>query len=159
MLFVNRSYKSFINPLWLSHAIWQQETKSSLVQIMACCLCGTKPSSEPVLTFCENEPLATKFSEILFEILRFSFKKMNSKMCSANRQPFCLGLNVLKQVPTSIFNFIGYNNSSFNVHLSTYQSIALSLLSGTNQVENFSKRAGNCLFYVYKSLMFCLLTM
>ena len=41
-------------------------------------------------------PLGTNFSEILIEILTFSFKKMLLKVSSANRRPFCLGLNVLK---------------------------------------------------------------
>ena len=41
-------------------------------------------------------PLGTNFSEILIEILTFSFKKMCLKVSSAKRQPFCLGLNVLK---------------------------------------------------------------
>ena len=40
-------------------------------------------------------PLGTNFSEILIKILAFFFKKMRSKVASAKRQPFCLGLNVL----------------------------------------------------------------
>ena len=39
--------------------------------------------------------LGTNFSEILIEILTFSFKKMRLKVSSAKRRPFCLGLNVL----------------------------------------------------------------
>ena len=39
--------------------------------------------------------LGTNFSEILIEILTFSFKKMRLNVSSAKRQPFCLGLNVL----------------------------------------------------------------
>ena len=39
-------------------------------------------------------PLGTNFSEILIEILTFSYKKMRLKV-SAKRRPFCLGLNVL----------------------------------------------------------------
>ena len=39
-------------------------------------------------------PLETNFSEILIEILTFSFKKMRLKVSSAKRRPFCLGLNV-----------------------------------------------------------------
>ena len=41
-------------------------------------------------------PLGTNFSEFLVEILIFSFKKMRSKVSSANRRPFCLGLNELR---------------------------------------------------------------
>ena len=40
-------------------------------------------------------PLGTNFSEILIEILTFSFKKMRLKVSSAKRWPFCPGLNVL----------------------------------------------------------------
>ena len=40
-------------------------------------------------------PLGTNFSEILIEILTFSFKKMRLKVSSVKRRPFCLGLNVL----------------------------------------------------------------
>ena len=40
-------------------------------------------------------PLGTNFSEILIEILTFSFKKMRFKVSSAKWRPFCLGLNVL----------------------------------------------------------------
>ena len=45
-------------------------------------------------------PLGTNFSEILIEILTFSFKKMRLKGSSAKRRPFCLGLNVLIQGQT-----------------------------------------------------------
>ena len=55
---------------------------------MACRLVGAKPLSETML-------LGTNFSEILIEILTFSFKKMRLKVSSANWSPFCLGLNVL----------------------------------------------------------------
>ena len=44
-------------------------------------------------------PLGTNFSEILMEILTFSFKKMRLKMSSAKRRPFCLGLYVLRNNP------------------------------------------------------------
>ena len=43
-------------------------------------------------------PLGTNFSEILIEILIFSFKKMRLKVSSAKRRPFCLGFNVLNQL-------------------------------------------------------------
>ena len=39
-------------------------------------------------------PLGTNFSEILIEILTFSFKKICLKVSSAKRRPFCLDLNV-----------------------------------------------------------------
>ena len=40
-------------------------------------------------------PLGTNFSDILIEILTFSFKKMHLKMSSAKWRSFCLGLNEL----------------------------------------------------------------
>ena len=40
-------------------------------------------------------PLGTNFSEILIEILIFSFTKMRLKLSSAKWRPFCLGLNEL----------------------------------------------------------------
>ena len=43
-------------------------------------------------------PLGTNFSEILIEILTFSFKKMCLKVSSVKWRPFCLGLNVLKRI-------------------------------------------------------------
>ena len=42
-------------------------------------------------------PLGTNFSEILIEILTYSFKKMRLNVSSAKWRPYCLGLNVLKQ--------------------------------------------------------------
>ena len=48
--------------------------------------------------------LGTNFSEILIEIHTFSFKKINLKMSSVKWQPFCLGINVLKQKSNSTSN-------------------------------------------------------
>ena len=46
-------------------------------------------------------PLGTNFSEILFEIYTFSFKKMHLKMSSGKWRPSCLGVNVFKVTTTS----------------------------------------------------------
>ena len=43
-------------------------------------------------------PLGTNFSEILIEIITFSFKKMHLKMLSVKWRPSCLGLNVLRHI-------------------------------------------------------------
>ena len=37
-------------------AYMHQQTKPTLVQIMACCLFGTKPLSEPMLIYCQLDP-------------------------------------------------------------------------------------------------------
>ena len=61
-------------------------------------------------------PLGRNFSEILTEILTFSFKKMHLKVSSAKRQPFCLGPNVL------IIRFECLSNSlPDNQDMRTYQ--------------------------------------
>ena len=44
-------------------------------------------------------PLGTNFSEIVIEILTFSFKKMLWKVSSGIWRPFYLGLNVLTRLP------------------------------------------------------------
>ena len=41
-------------------------------------------------------PKGANFSEILIEILKFSFKKMHLKVLSAKLWPFCLSFNVFK---------------------------------------------------------------
>ena len=56
---------------------------------MACRLVGAKPLSETVLEYCQLGLLGTNFSEILIEILTFSFKKMRLKVSSAKWRPFC----------------------------------------------------------------------
>ena len=51
-------------------------------------------------------PLGTNFSEILIEILTFSFKKMRLKVSSGKRRPFCLGLNVLNSALQSRLSYL-----------------------------------------------------
>ena len=79
-----------------SAAYMRQWTGSTLVQIMASCLFGAKPLSKPMLQYCY---LDTNFSEILIEIITFSFKKMHLKVLSAKHWPFCHGFNVLIKSP------------------------------------------------------------
>ena len=45
-----------INSLRLSDEFMHQETMTSLVQIMACCLFGNNPSSEPMMVCCQLDP-------------------------------------------------------------------------------------------------------
>ena len=65
-------------------------------------------------------PLGTNFSEILIEILTFSFKKMRLKVSSAKRRPFCLGLNVLMK---------------HYIHISAYHS--------TNYTQTYNHTTGS----------------
>ena len=50
-------------------------------------------------------PLGTNFSEILFEILILSFKKMRSKMSSAKWRLFRLDLNVIMDHPSPVWHY------------------------------------------------------
>ena len=62
-------------------------------------LTGAKPLYKPMLDYLLIGPSGTNFSEILIGILTFSFKKMCLKVSSAERRPFCVGLNVLMLHP------------------------------------------------------------
>ena len=65
---------------------------------MACRLVGAKAiiwTNDGILLIW---PSGTNFSEMLIGIHIFSLKKMHLKMPSGYRRPFCLGLNVLRQI-------------------------------------------------------------
>ena len=95
-----------VNSLRSSDAIWHCKSGSTLHQIMACHLSGTKPLHETMLIYCKWDPQEKKISEtcIKVQILRkknwwikiqiFSLKKNNLKMFVI-RSPLCLGLTVL----------------------------------------------------------------
>ena len=78
----------WINPSPPSAAYMRQWIGSTLVQIMASGLYGTKPLSKPVLGYCQ---LGTNFSKFLIKIQIFSFMKMHQKILSAKWRPFCRG--------------------------------------------------------------------
>ena len=63
-------------------------------------------------------PYGANFSEILIEILTFSFTKMSLKVSSMKWRPFCLGLNVLTVV-TVVLWYIYW------IHPSVYTSVWL----------------------------------
>ena len=85
--------------------------------------------------------LETNFSEILVEIITFSFKKMRLKVSSAKWRPCCLGLNMLRwisdgypilhrapglyEVPHKIQSFISFIDQTS----STYGTAALCMYS------------------------------
>ena len=76
-------------------------------------------------------PLGTNFSEILIEILIFSFKKMHLKVSSANRRPFCLGLNVLTH-HVGVFYY--------QIITSVSYSKSVCLLSNSSHLPNLLKK-------------------
>ena len=57
-------------------------------------------------------PLGTNFSEILIEILTFSFKKMRLKVSSAKRRTFCLNvlMHCLGQIPRTLENILAVSS-------------------------------------------------
>ena len=80
------------NSLRPSDTFMLQWTGSTLAQLTACHLYGTKPPS--VLTLLTTGPVVIKFTTIWMKIQTFSVKKIHLKM-SAKWQPDCSGLNVL----------------------------------------------------------------
>ena len=79
----------WVNPLRPCNAYRYYWTQSSLVQIMTCFLVRhwAITWTNGILSI---GPLGTNFSEILIGIPTVSFKKMQFKMSSAERRPFCL---------------------------------------------------------------------
>ena len=57
---------------------------------MAWCQPGTKPLYEPMLCYLLIGPFGTNFSQILFAIQIFSFKKMHWKMLAILSWPQCV---------------------------------------------------------------------
>ena len=69
---------------------------------MAWRLFGAKPLPGPMLDYCQSGPWE-RFNKILFEIDKFSFKRIDLKMSSAKLWPFCLGLNELNDTLTDTY--------------------------------------------------------
>ena len=86
---------------WLTH--WGRVTHTCVVtNTNIGSVNGLSPGRRQAIIWINAEilligPSATNISEILIEILTFSFKKMRLKVSSAKWRPFCLGLNVLMQ--------------------------------------------------------------
>ena len=73
---------------------WRQTSWSTLFQVMAYRLLGANPLHDDMLINCQSQ--GTYFNEILFEIQKFSFKKMHLKLSSVKLWPFCLSLNIVR---------------------------------------------------------------
>ena len=67
--------------------------------------------------------LGANFSEILIEILIFSFKKMHLKVSSAKCRPFCLGLNVLTALKVLMAQCLFQHQAMSNHHAELQWSI------------------------------------
>ena len=80
-----------VNSSPLSAAYMRQWTRSSLVQVMACCLFGTKPLPETMLTYCQLdswEHISVKFES---EFYHFHSRKCSWKCRLPKWRPFCPG--------------------------------------------------------------------
>ena len=99
-------------------------------------------------------PLGTNFSEILIEILTFSFKKMRLKVSSAKRRPFCLGLNVLRNPWLHIYiNWVSLIYASMDHFVNERRRyIVTSSLIGWAHTQNYHLC---CLQFPPTVMMFC----
>ena len=57
--------------------------------------------------------LGTNFSEVVIEIQTFSLNKMRLKMSSVKRQPFCLGLDVLRVFPRHSLSYKSHHGGLY----------------------------------------------
>ena len=82
---------------------------------MACCLFGTKPLPEPILIYCQFDPL----QQIHFsQNTKLSFSTLHLKMLSAKWQPFCSGLSVFTHLVLGYVS-VFVNVCTFQTHLNT----------------------------------------
>ena len=70
-------------------------------------------------------PRGRNFSEILFGIHTFTFKKIHLKMSSARWRPFCLGLNVLNGGLVEFITWISYYIPQKTISMIAYPCIYL----------------------------------
>ena len=84
-------------------SIYASVRLSALFHIMACRLDGTKPLSEPMLTYCQLDPKEHISMKFYLKFKYFHSTKMHLNMSSAKCRPFCLSLNVLSHRHGSIW--------------------------------------------------------
>ena len=114
MAWCRQASSHYLNPCWPrsqwvnssppSAAYMHQWNGSALVQVMACCLFGTKPLPEPMLTYCQLdcwEQISVK--------LESKFYHFHSRKCIWNCRlpkwrPFCpWGDELTHQIPRCLF--------------------------------------------------------
>ena len=71
----------------------RQWTGSSLVQIMACCLCSAKPYPVPKLTYCQLDPQEQTIVNFKLDCRYLDSVKCSFKMSYAKWQSYCPGLS------------------------------------------------------------------
>ena len=86
-----------LNSLRPDDAFMRQWTWTSLDQIMACRLCGTKALSEPELTYCEIDPLKQKYFSDLNQnttiVIQENYENIVHKMAAILSWPRCANFN------------------------------------------------------------------
>ena len=99
-------FRHFLNwlPVWASLTHWGRVTHICVSKLTIIASDnGLSPDRHQAIIWTNAGllligPFGTNFSEILTEIIIFSFKKLRLKVLSAKRRPFCLGLNVLTPI-------------------------------------------------------------
>ena len=91
------SHRLIFNSLRPNDAYMHQQTRSSLLQIMACCLYSTEPLSEPMLDYCWLDPWEQVSGKMKSKFKRFHWRKQ-FKDVVCKMAAFCLGLNVFTQI-------------------------------------------------------------
>ena len=81
--------------LWPSDATWHLTSWSPLVQVMTWLLTRAKPLPEPMLSWCQSDPMKHISMKFYLKIENFSSRKMDLKLSSAKCGPFCTDLDVL----------------------------------------------------------------
>ena len=94
-------------------------------------------------------PLGTNFSEILFVIYKFSFKKMHLKMSSGKWRPSCLGPNVLIYI--HLYVFILYSNSVYRTYTYIHKECR-SVLVKLHPITVYRTGFGECAVPVFMAL-------
>ena len=83
-----RGYSLDFNSSPPSAASMRRWIGSALFQILACCLFGTKPLSNPTLGYCQFDSYEQTSGKFFIKIQNFSFPKMHLKISSAKWRPF-----------------------------------------------------------------------
>ena len=80
---------TFVNSSLPSAAYMREWTWSSLVQVMACFLFGTKPLPEPMPAYCYLDSWKQISVKFEFAFCHFDSRKCICKYCLPKWQPFC----------------------------------------------------------------------
>ena len=145
--------KQSLTPLPLvTHICISRWIRPALVQIMACCLFGAKPLSQPMLAYCQLH-FGTNFGEFLSKNL--SFTKIHLKISSTKWRPFCPGGDEL--IHWIVFKNQKYIFAFVVISLHTVKGAAYwngdfwDILRPEQNGHHFTDNIFNCIFFKKKS--------